>query len=266
MLIREMLRSSGLPMLESEILLAHIVQKPRTWLLSHDDQPLQGTSMSQFEALAARRRTGEPMAYITGEKEFFGRMFRVTPEVLIPRPATEELVLAALDFLKNPRLIEREIDTGISALCVPLASGTPELLVDIGTGSGCIAASLALEGRTEQILAVDLSEAALDVATENFLRLAPEIKSAIGDGPAFVSAVHIPFVVISNPPYIPEGTGLERDVADHEPHEALFAGKNGLDVLTQLARAAAENPACLGIALELQTDQLAIVKRLLGVM
>lgn len=206
------------------------------------------------------------MAYITGEKEFFGRLFQVTTDVLIPRPATEELVVSALDFLQRPRFIEREIDAGISALCVPLAAGTPELLVDIGTGSGCIAATLALEGRTERILAVDLSEAALDIARENFSRFAPDIRSALGDGPAFISAVHIPFVVISNPPYIPEGTRLQKDVADHEPHDALFAGKNGLDVLTQLARAAAENPACLGIALELQTDQLAIVKRLLGVM
>ncbi len=266
MLIREMLAASGLPALDSEVLLAHVLQKPRSWLAAHADQPLTGSDVKRFEELAARRRKCEPIAYIIGEKEFFGRIFQVTPDVLIPRPATEEFVICALDFIRSPRLIEREIDTGISALCVPVASGIPELLVDIGTGSGCIAATLALEGRSEKIIAVDSSEAALDVAKQNFANFKLSIISAVGDGPSFVRSILQPFFVLSNPPYIPEGTKLQKNVSDHEPHEALFAGKEGMDVLAGLARAAVGNPACLGIALELKTGQIIAVKNLLGVM
>lgn len=266
MLIREMLKAALLPRLDAEILLAHVVKKPRTWLIAHDDQIMSGSDVKKFESLALRRRNGEPTAYITGEKEFFGRTFFVTPDVLIPRSATEELVTCVLNFLKNPRLIEKEADSGISILCVPLNAGTPEIIVDIGTGSGCIAASLALEGRKEKILAIDSSEAALEIARENFTVHGLEINTASGDGPSFVRAMHQPFLIVSNPPYIPEGTVLEKDVRDFEPHEALFAGKDGMDILTALARAASDNPDCLGICLELETTQAVIVKRLLGVM
>lgn len=261
-----MLKSSGLPSLDAEVLLAHALERPRTWLTAHADEPLTSADQKNFEVLATRRRTGEPTSYITGRKEFFGRTFFVTPDVLIPRPATEELVTCALDFLKSPRLIEKEIDSGISALCVPLAPGTPEIIVDIGTGSGCIAATLALEGRKEKILAIEISEAALDIAKENFLEHKLEIASAAGDGPSFIRAIRQPFVIVSNPPYIEEATILQKDVADFEPKEALFAGKDGMDILTALASAAAENPACLGICLELKSGQTPIVKRLLGVM
>jgi len=266
MRIRELLQATGLPSLDAEVLLAHLLKNPRTWLTAHDDEQVSDTDVQQFEKFVSRRKTGEPVAYITGKKEFYGRTFYVTPDVLIPRPATEELVTCALDFLHYPRLIEKEIDSGISALCIPLGSGIPEVIVDIGTGSGCIAATLALEGRKEKILAVDVSEAALDIARENFADLGLEITAAAGDGPSFVEAIHRPFFIVSNPPYIKEGTKLENDVSGFEPHEALFAGKDGMDVLKALARSAADNPACLGIALELESGQTAVVKRLLGVM
>lgn len=266
MLIQELLKASGLPTLDAEVLLAHILKRPRTWLIAHHDEPVSDSDAHRFEAAVIRRKTGEPAAYITGQKEFYGRTFFVTPDVLIPRPATEELVTCALDFLQNPRLIEKEIDSGISALCVPLNPGTPEIIVDIGTGSGCIAATLALEGRTEKILAVDISETALDIARENFAELGLNITVAAGDGAGFVEAIHRPFVIVSNPPYIKEGTMLMPNVIGFEPHDALFAGKDGMDVLKALTLAAAENPACLGIVLELESGQTAVVKRLLGVM
>lgn len=266
MLIRELLKASGLPTLDAEVILSHILKRTRSWLLAHDNDAVTEADMKRFEAFAQRRGRGEPVAYITGQKEFFGRMFFVTTDVLIPRPATEELVTCALDFLDNPRFIEKEIDSGISALCVPLASGKPEILIDVGTGSGCIAATLALEGRKEKILAVDVSEAALDIARENFAELSAQVITACGDGPSFVSAMHQPFVIVSNPPYIADGTVLTRDVAHYEPPMALFAGNAGMDVLTALARAATENPCCLGVCLELETGQTAVIKRLLGVM
>lgn len=266
MRIRELLKTSGLPTLDSEVLLSHTLTKPRTWLSAHDDEEVSDKDVKRFQELVSRRKTREPVSYITGQKEFYGRTFFVTPEVLIPRPATEELVRYALDFLSNPRLIEEDIDSGISALCVPLNPGTPEIIVDIGTGSGCIAATLALEGRTEKILAVDISQAALDIARENFANLELNITSAVGDGASFVEAIHRPFVIVSNPPYIKEGAPLPHDVTGFEPHEALFAGKDGMSVLKALTLAASENPACLGIVLELESGQTAVVKRLLGVM
>ncbi len=266
MQIREVLATSEVMALEADVLLAHVLKRPRSWLIAHDNEEISEDDMTLFALHVARRKKGEPVAYITGEKEFYGQVFRVTSDVLIPRPATEELVENSLTFLERPHFIEREVDTGISVLCVPLVSGIPDILVDIGTGSGCIAATLALEGRKEKILAVDSSEAALNVAKENFSRFDLEIATAVGDGPAFVHAMHQPFFLISNPPYIAEGTTLERDVANFEPHEALFSGNNGMDMLAALARSATENPLCLGIALELETRQAAIVKRLLGVM
>lgn len=266
MRIRDILTTSGLTALDAEVLLAHVLGKSRTWLLAHDDEEVSDLDAMRFASLCLRRTSHEPVAYLVGQKEFYGRPFLVTPDVLIPRPATEELVSCALDFLTKPRFIEKEIDTGITALCVPLNEGTPEILIDVGTGSGCIAATLALEGRQEKILAVDTSQAALDIAIHNFTTFKLDIATAVGDGPTFVAAMHMPFVVVSNPPYIREGTVMQTDVGDYEPHEALFAGKDGMRVLSDLARSAAENPACLGICLELETSQAAVTKRLLGVM
>ncbi len=266
MLIREILKTSGLPALETELLLAHVLQRPRAWLMAHDDIALEKSEIEIFQSLSSRRKCGEPLAYITGKKEFYGRTFFVTKDVLIPRSATEEFVACALKFMQSPAFIETEIDTQITALCVPLAAGTARMILDVGTGSGCIAATLALEGRKEKILAIDTSEDAITIAQENFKELSLDIPTAVGDGAAFIRAVHQPFFIISNPPYIPEGTVLQNDVEEHEPHEALFAGTDGMDVLTRLAHAATENPHCLGIMLELRTEQAVIIKRLLGVM
>lgn len=262
--LKDALTRSGIPPLDAEVLMAHVLQKPRSWLFAHENTDIGEEEAKNFDALAHRRKTGEPIAYILNQKEFYGRTFIVNRDVLIPRPATEELTRVALDFMKKPRFIEKEIDAGISALCVPLSDDKPEAILDIGTGSGCIAATLALEGRTEQIIAIDVSDTALDVAQENFRMLSPNVVAVHGDGTAFIQAMKKPFFIISNPPYIPEGTSLQRDVADFEPHEALFSGPNGTNVLVNIARAAADNPACLGVVLELRTDQTPVVKRLLG--
>jgi methylase of polypeptide subunit release factors len=129
-------------------------------------------------------------------------------------------------------------------------------------GASLIAANIS----AEQIIGIDISDTALDVAQENFRMLSPNVVAAHGDGAAFIKAMKQPFFVISNPPYIPEGTALQKDVADFEPHEALFAGESGADQLVRLARAAAHNGACLGIMLELRNDQCAVVKKMLGAM
>lgn len=265
MVIRDILSSSKLPKVESELLVAHVLGKNRTWVVAHVDDRLNQKELQRFHLEEARRMKGEPIAYITEKKEFYGREFHVSPSVLIPRPATEGLVGEALFFLKNPQTREEEVDSGISVLTAVLHPGTPRIIVDVGTGSGAVAITLALEGVTQKIIAVDTSEEALVVAKKNAetLRAYDRIEFALVDGIEHVKNLREPFMVVSNPPYIPVGEELERDVVDFEPHEALFAGEDGLDVIIPLVEAAKANKKCTGIVMELRSDQVEAVASLL---
>lgn len=265
MVIRDILSSSKLPKIESELLIAHVLGKNRTWIHAHIDDKLNRKELQRFHLEEARRSKGEPVAYITEKKEFYGREFTVSPSVLIPRPATEGLVGEALFFLKNPQTREEEVDSGISVLTAVLHPGTPKIIVDVGTGSGIIAITLALEGVTQKIIAVDTSEEALVIAKKNaeILRAYDKIEFALVDGIEHVKNLREPFMVVSNPPYIPNDEELERDVVDYEPHEALFAGDDGLDVIIPLVEAAKANKKCTGIVMELRTDQIEDVAALL---
>lgn len=265
MVIRDILSSSKLPKVESELLVAHVLGKNRTWVVAHVDDRLNQKELQRFHLEEARRMKGEPIAYITEKKEFYGREFLVSPSVLIPRPATEGLVGEALFFLKNPQTREEEVDSGISVLTAVLHPGTPRIIVDVGTGSGAVAITLALEGVTQKIIAVDTSEEALVVAKKNAetLRAYDKIEFALVDGIEHVKNLREPFMVVSNPPYIPVGEELERDVVDFEPHEALFAGEDGLDVIIPLVEAAKANKKCTGIVMELRSDQVEAVASLL---
>ncbi|MFA5800526.1 MAG: peptide chain release factor N(5)-glutamine methyltransferase [Candidatus Peribacteraceae bacterium] len=265
MTIRELCVSAGVDHLDAELILAHILKKPRTWLLAHDDEELDPSLEKRFGKFLARRKKGEPIAYITGEKEFFGRSFRVTTDVLIPRPATEGLVELALKYLSKPATVLTVLDSGIVGIAKVLHTGSWNTIVDIGTGSGCIAITLALEGRKERIIGVDTSPEALNIARENAERLGirDRVTLACADGPGFVSGCMEPFVLIANPPYIPAETELHRSVRDFEPSAALFAGPDGLAVLRPLALAARNNPACKGIVLELREDQVDAIEDIL---
>ena len=265
MKIRELQASSGIPKLDAELILALILKKPRSWLLAHDDEELEPSLEKRFETLLARRKKGEPIAYITGEKEFFGRQFTVTPDVLIPRPSTEGLVELALKYLSEPISMRTELDSAVAGISKVLHAGSWNTIVDIGTGSGCIAVTLALEGRKERIIGVDTSPEALAVARENAERLGvgTRVTLACLDGQDFVLGCMEPFVLIGNPPYIPAEAELHRSVRNFEPAAALFAGPDGLDVLRPLALAARNNPACKGIVLELREDQVTTVDDLL---
>lgn len=165
----------------------------------------------------ARRARREPVAYITGEREFFGRPFRVTPDVLIPRPETELVVSAALDKLAG-------------------RIGATPLVVDVGTGSGCIAVSLACEMTGLRLAATDVSTGALTVARENARRHGVLARIDFRHGPLLGGLDEPPDVIVSNPPYISEGerATLPPDVAEYEPHQALFAGADGLAVIRPL--------------------------------
>lgn len=262
MTIAQALASSGISRLDAEVLLAKILKRNRAWLLAHGDESLGEVATRTWHDWRARRSRGEPVAYITGEKEFFGRMFEVNRSVLIPRPATEGMIEAALKFLKNGRNFVQKIDAGIVAVGRAFSKfNGKEILVDIGTGSGCIAVTLALELPERIIIATDISLQTLETARRNAVcyGVADRMQCRTGDGLNAVDDIDRPFIIISNPPYIPDGQALMRDVAAYEPTQALFAGPDGLAVIGPLVRAAKAHPNCSGILLECREDQCGIV-------
>ena len=179
--VKTLLADARLPRLEVRMLLEHVLQKPRAWLLAHDTDPLPAAAQQAYEDLARRRLAGEPMAYLVGRREFMGHLFRVTPDVLIPRPDTEVLVETALQCLE-----------GQSAPAV----------LDLGTGSGAIAISIALARRDARVMASDLSPAALAVAAGNAWELAASVRFVEGSWFDAVPAGEGFELIVSNPPYV----------------------------------------------------------------
>ena len=196
-------------------LLSFVLDKDRTFLISHAEDPVDDDSLDQLREFVERRAAGEPLQYITGVQDFYGREFRVTPDVLIPRPETELLVEAAL-----------EVSDG-------------EFICDVGTGSGCIAVTLLCERAGARAVAVDKSAAALEIAKFN------AAKQSVADRAVFVvsncfdaldRSEHQFDLIVSNPPYVSESAraGLQREVRDHEPLVALSPGADGLSVIRRL--------------------------------
>ncbi|MDD5041461.1 MAG: peptide chain release factor N(5)-glutamine methyltransferase [Candidatus Peribacteraceae bacterium] len=258
MTIDALMHASDLPRLEAEVLMSRALNRDRTWLLAHGDEEVRGHDREVIEDWCTRRLKGEPVAYITGEREFFGRTFRVTPAVMIPRPSTEELVRSAREFLDHPQPFIREADAGIVIVSRVLRpSFLPQRIVDVGTGSGCIAVTLALECPELKVIATDVSAEALNIARENATlhHVDDRVRFFQGTDLEPVRDLQEPFLLVANPPYIPDGTVLEHQVADYEPHAALFAGSDGGDVLRILLRQAREHPFCAGIVCECQTNQ-----------
>lgn len=217
---------SSSPRLDAELLAAQALGLRRLDLYLGFDRPLDEAQLGRVRELVRRRARGEPVAYITGEREFFGRPFTVSPAVLVPRPETEILVELAL----------RGAAAG--------AEGREELvLADIATGSGCIAVTLAAELPQARVVATDASPPAVEVARANARRhgVGDRVDLRVGEWCAAIATGSCDLVV-SNPPYIPsaEVDGLERSVRDHEPRAALDGGSDGLDpyreLLPQLAR------------------------------
>lgn len=197
--------------LEAQILAAHALGVDRAWLIGHDRDVLSPDQSNAIEKLVSRREQGEPVAYILGEKEFYGRVFKVTPDVLIPRPETELLVETALERLPRHR---------------------PARILDLGTGSGCIAISIAKERPDCEVLAVDVSLSAIAIARENANRLdAPNVSLLASDWYARLDTMNFD-MIISNPPYIAAGDPhLGRGGLPHEPRQALASGRAGLDAI-----------------------------------
>lgn len=204
--------------LEAQILLAHVLKCPRIELVARSDEVPGEEDRTRFRELIKRRVDGWPVAYLTGEKEFYLLKFEVSPAVLIPRPETETLVLEAL------RLLE------------PLRE--PAVL-DMGTGSGCIAVTLAQQKKDARVTATDISPDAIDLARRNAERHGVAARLVFRQGDLFdpVPAGNTFDLVVSNPPYVTPGelAGLAPDVRDHEPRLALDGGPDGLAFYRRIA-------------------------------
>ncbi len=262
MTIEKALRLSALEHIDAEVLMASIFGKDRAWIVSHREHTLTTAQEQQWQEMEQRRTAGEPVAYIVGEKEFYGRPFAVNPHVLIPRPATESLIDLALEFIELPHEDVRPLDHKIVGVAKPLMEAPITTIVDVGTGSGCIAITLAIELPSIRIVATDISEDALAVAKKNAERygVSDRITFLHGNGLEPLMSFGEPFLLVSNPPYIPAQTHLMKDVTDYEPHTALFAGEDGTDVLRQLIRQAADHPSCTGFVVECREEQATVIQ------
>ncbi|AEC20990.1 heme biosynthesis protein [Pusillimonas sp. T7-7] len=237
-------QACGLPRLEVHMLWQQVLQVSRAWLIAHDRDPLAPEAIARFHDLQARRLAGEPMAYILGYKEFMGRDFRVSPGVLIPRPETELLVETALDYLQRCR--------------------APRVL-DLGTGAGAIAISIALNASGASIAATDVSMDALAVARQNAQALGARVEFLSGSWyDALVG--HSGFdLIVSNPPYIAAcDPHLAQGDLRFEPVQALTDGSDGLSALRTIVQGAgARLKPGAALFLEHGWDQAKAVRQLL---
>jgi len=222
----QLILGSGLPRLEARILLEHASGRDRIGLIAHGDEPAGEAIRVRFATLVARRlHGGEPIAYLIGQREFHGLMLSVSPAVLIPRPETECLVDRAI------ALIHLAVQAGCSAPTV----------LDLGTGSGAIALSIAQACPRARIVASDVSAAALAQAQANAaaLGLSQRIDCRRGSWWAAVRPDEQFDLIVSNPPYIADADPhLTQGDLPHEPIEALRSGKDGLDAIRTIAQAA----------------------------
>ncbi|MET3575781.1 peptide chain release factor N(5)-glutamine methyltransferase [Bhargavaea ullalensis] len=219
---KKQLRAAGREDYAAELLMQHVLGVDRTGLLIRLPNELEQGPRNQFLSGIKSMESGIPLQYVTGCEEFFGRTFRVTPDVLIPRPETEELVEGALS--RASRIWPSE--------------GSPLRMADIGTGSGAIAVSFKLGRPDAEVTATDISSAALRVAKENAERLGASISFAEGDMAEPLTGGKWD-IILSNPPYIApaEAVGMADTVTGHEPHGALFAEEEGLKHYRTLAHA-----------------------------
>jgi len=216
--------------LEAQLLMAAALDVNRAWLLAHDDEMLAAPVAARYTGWLKRRLTGEPIAYIFGEKEFYGLMFKVSPAVLIPRPETELLVELALARIPVDRLCR---------------------VLDLGTGSGIIAITLAKLRPLAELVAVDVSAAALELAQTNARNLkANNILFIESDWFSALDSVEKFDVIVSNPPYIrADDPHLARGDLRFEPTRALAAGASGRDALTRIITQAIPHLASTGTLL-----------------
>ena len=231
--------------LDADALLRHTLGVNWAWVLAHGSDELGAESAARFASLVERRAGGEPVQYILGEAEFYGLPFRVTPDVLIPRPETEHLVEEAIRLageFAQPRI------------------------VDVGSGSGAIAVALAHKLPEARVTSIDISTKALEIARGNASRNGVSVRFLEGDLLAPVGRERFE-IVVSNPPYVPlaDKDSLSVEVREFEPSLALFAGPDGLDVYRRLIPAACERLMPGGaLVMEIGFGQAEAVRSLLA--
>lgn len=207
---------SDTPRLDAQVLIAHVLEKPRAWILAHLDANVSHKEQTQLEILANRLEKGEPLPYVLGHWEFYGLDLIVTPDTLIPRPETELLVEHALNWLeKNP---------------------AHRFATDVGTGTGCIAIALTTHIPDLKVVSSDISFAALKIAQENLLKhnLEKQVDLLEAD---LLAPVQKPFdLICANLPYIPTQTLKALKIYGREPKLALDGGPQGLDLIHKLLR------------------------------
>jgi len=235
--------SSPTPALDAQVLLAHSLGQDRTYLIAHAKDTLDTETGSRFEKLVAQRINGIPVAYLTGEQEFWSLPIRVTADTLIPRPETELLVELALEKIPGDGKF---------------------IIADIGTGSGAIAIAIASERKDSSVIASDRSAKAIEVARQNVDRLGIDNVEFV-QGETFDPFPGKKFnLVVSNPPYVPESDPhLAQGDVRFEPRSALAAGPEGIDVIRQIVEQAKDYLAPLGwLMIEHGYDQESAVEEL----
>ncbi len=212
-------RAAGVDRLDAQLLLAHHLGRPRTWLLAHDDETVEARHAKDCRASLTDRARGVPLAYLVGEREFHGLVLHVTPDVLVPRPDTETLVDWALELLGGAFAAE-------PAPCV----------LDLGTGSGAVALAVKHRCPRARVTALDVSAAALAVARGNAARLGLQVEFLQSDWFSGLGERRF-HLMLANPPYI-DGDDPHLEALAHEPRIALSPGPDGLAAIRQIAAAA----------------------------
>lgn len=216
---RMRLEAAGIPAadaaLDVEVLARHALSWDRATLLAHGREPAPPEFESRFEPLVARRSTREPVAQIVGVREFWERDFEVTSDVLVPRPETEIIVEEALAFCRSHRC---------------------ETVIDVGTGSGCLAVTIACERPGVRVIATDASDAALGIARRNAERHGVVGRMTFTRADVLGGITATADLIVSNPPYVPDADAahLQPEVVRYEPHVALFGGPTGLEIAGRL--------------------------------
>lgn len=227
--VKTWLVSQTVDRLDAELILSHVLKCERTWLVTHDDYELPDDSLKRADELAARRGKHEPLAYITGRREFYGRQFTVTPDVLIPRPETEQLVEAVKGLAGHS-------------------------ILDVGTGSGAIAITLALDLPHAKVTATDISPPALKIARQNAKTLGANVKLVESD---LLKNISDSFdIIVANLPYVAHDWQVSPSTK-YEPALALFANDAGEYLLKKLVLEAPGNLNSGGfLALEMDPRQV----------
>jgi release factor glutamine methyltransferase len=221
---RRVLVDAGIPAdgagLDAEVLARHVLGWDRAALVARGREPAPRDFADRYDPLIVRRAAREPVAMIVGHREFWGLEFEVTPDVLIPRPETEFVVEEVLEYIRNGAAVER--------------------LVDVGTGSGCLAIALATELSGADVIATDLSQKALVVARRNAARHNLQERVRFLKADLLDGLTEVADLIVSNPPYVPVGNAarLQPEVGGYEPAQALFGGGDGLEIMRRLLESA----------------------------